>query len=97
VITIDVEEKHNVALVAPKYRPGNYVEGLKEDTGNVAHQNRGVRGGAVGRGTALQTGKSRVSFPMDSLEFFCNLILRIVALGSTQPLTEMSTRNRSWR
>jgi len=29
----------------------------------------GVCGGAVGWGTALQVGKSRVSFPMVSLEF----------------------------
>jgi hypothetical protein len=57
-----------------------------------------VRGGAVGWGTALQTGRSRVRFPMESLEFFSDLILivaPIVALGSTQPLTEMSTRNPS--
>jgi hypothetical protein len=36
----------------------------------------------------LQTGRSRVSFPMRSLDFLN------MALGSTQPLTEMSTRNR---
>jgi hypothetical protein len=48
----------------------------------------GVRGGAVGWGTALQTGRSRVRFPMESLEFFSdNPSDRIVALGSTQPLT----------
>jgi hypothetical protein len=35
----------------------------------------GVRGGAVGWGTALQAGRSRVRFPMDSLEFFSDLIL----------------------
>jgi len=29
----------------------------------------GVRGGAVGWGTALQAGRSRVRFPMVSLEF----------------------------
>jgi len=43
--------------------------------------------------TALQAGKSRVRFPMVSLEFFIDIIL---ALGLTQPLTEMSTRNNSW-
>ena len=30
----------------------------------------GVRGGAVGWGTALQAGRSRVRYPMVSLEFF---------------------------
>jgi hypothetical protein len=39
----------------------------------------GVRGAAVGWGTALQTGRSWVQFPMESLEFFSNLIL-LVAL-----------------
>jgi hypothetical protein len=37
----------------------------------------GVRGGAVGWGTVLQTGRSRVRFPMGSLEFFCALILPV--------------------
>ena len=37
---------------------------------------------------------SRVRFPMVSLGFFIDIILS--ALGSTQPLTEMSTRNISW-
>jgi len=31
---------------------------------------KGSRGEAVGRGTALQVGRSRVRFPMGSLEFF---------------------------
>ena len=36
-------------------------------------------------------------FPMMSLEFFIdNPSGRTMALGSTQPLTEMSTRNISW-
>ena len=35
----------------------------------------GARGGAVGRGTALQAGWSRVRFQMASLEFFINIIL----------------------
>jgi len=46
-------------------------------------------GGAVGLGTALQPGRSQVRFPMVSLEFFIDIIL----LGSTQPLTEMCTRD----
>jgi len=54
----------------------------------------GVHGGAVGWGTALQAGRSRVRLPMVSLEIFIDIILpaALVALGSTQPLTEMSTR-----
>ena len=35
----------------------------------------GTRGGAVGGGTALQAGSSRVPFPMVSLEFFIDIIL----------------------
>jgi len=34
-----------------------------------------VRGGTVGRGTALHAGKSRVRFPKVSLEFFIDIIL----------------------
>jgi hypothetical protein len=51
-----------------------------------------------GWGTAIQTGRSRVRFPMLSLEFFHkhNPSGRTMALGSTQPLTEISTRNISW-
>jgi len=39
-----------------------------------------------------------VRFQMMSLEFFTDIILpiRTMALGSTQPLTEMSTRSISW-
>jgi hypothetical protein len=37
----------------------------------------GVRGGAVGWVTALQAGRSRVRFPMESLEFFSDLILPV--------------------
>jgi hypothetical protein len=35
----------------------------------------GARGGAVGWGTALQTERSRVRFPMVSLKFFIDIIL----------------------
>ena len=35
----------------------------------------GTRGGAVGSGISLQAGKSRVRFPMVSLEFFIDVIL----------------------
>jgi hypothetical protein len=37
----------------------------------------GVRGGAVGWGTVLQTGRSRVRFPMVSMEFFIGTILPV--------------------
>ena len=48
--------------------------------------------------TALQAGRWRVRFPMVSLEFFIdNPSGRTVALGSAQLLTEMNTRNISWR
>ena len=43
------------------------------------HPYRGARGGAVGSGTTLQTGRSRVRFPMVSLELFSDIIL-LVAL-----------------
>jgi hypothetical protein len=51
----------------------------------------GARGGAVGCGTALQAGRSRVRFPMMLLEFVIDTILP--AVGSIQPLPEVSTRN----
>ena len=35
----------------------------------------GARSGAVGRGTALQAGRSRIRFPMVSLKFFIDIIL----------------------
>jgi hypothetical protein len=43
----------------------------------------------------LQAGRSRVRVPMRSLNFSIDLILpaALMALRSTQPLTEMSTRN----
>jgi hypothetical protein len=43
----------------------------------------------------LQAGRSRVSFRMRSFDFSIHLILPAAQwpLGSTQPLTEMSTRN----
>jgi hypothetical protein len=41
----------------------------------------------------LQAGRSRDRIPMRSLNFSVDLILPTMALGSTQPLTEMSTRN----
>jgi hypothetical protein len=40
----------------------------------------------------VQAGRSRVQFPMRSLNFSIDLVLP-ASLESTQPLTEMSTRN----
>ena len=61
---------------------------------NVLVHRRGAHSGAVGWGTALQAGRLRVRFPMVSLKFFIDIIL--LALGLTQPLTEMSNRDISW-
>jgi hypothetical protein len=49
----------------------------------------------VGLGTMPQIGKSNVRISMRSLDFLdlLNSSSRIMALGSTQPLTQMSTRN----
>jgi hypothetical protein len=58
-------------------------------------QINGASGSVVGWGTMLQVGKSRFRFPMSSLDFL-NLSAPsslTTALESTQPLTEMSTRN----
>jgi hypothetical protein len=41
----------------------------------------------------LQAGRSRDRIPMGSVSNLPNPSSRIMALGSTQPLTEMSTRN----
>jgi hypothetical protein len=51
------------------------------------------RGRAVGRGTALQAGRTRFRFPMVSLEFFMSTVLPATLW---QPLREISTRNVSW-
>jgi hypothetical protein len=55
------------------------------------YKGRSAHVSVVGRGTTLQAGRSRVRFPMSSLDFSIDLILP--ALGLTQPVTEMSTRN----
>jgi hypothetical protein len=62
------------------------------------HYRLGVRGDA-GWGTALRVGEPRVQLPMGSLGFFIdfNHSGRIMALGSTQSLTKISTRSISWK
>jgi len=54
--------------------------------------------GAVGWGTALQVGRSRVRFPIVPLELFIdiNLLATLWLWGWLQPVTEMSTTNISW-
>jgi hypothetical protein len=57
-----------------------------------------ARGGVVGWGTILQPGRSPVGVP-DKVEFFSlpNPSSRTVALGSTQPLTEIFLGVKSGR
>ena len=57
----------------------------------------GARGGAVGWDSVLQAGKVAVSIP-DGITWIYHLLNpsgRTMALGSTQPPTEISTRNIS--
>jgi hypothetical protein len=57
---------------------------------------QGARGSVVGWGTMLQSERSRVLFPMGSLDWFFksyNPSRRIIDLESTQPLTKINTRN----
>jgi hypothetical protein len=58
------------------------------------HLKKGARGSVVGWGTMLQAGRSPVRVP-DEVDFFNlpNPSSHIMALGSTQPLTEMSTKD----
>ena len=46
---------------------------------DIGYYYKGARGSAVGLDTALKAGRSRVRFPMLSLEFFIDIIL-LVAL-----------------
>jgi hypothetical protein len=55
----------------------------------------GARGSVDGWGTMQQAGWSRVRFPMSLVDFFNWPIISnlTIAVGSTQTLTDMSTRN----
>jgi hypothetical protein len=68
--------------------------GRKQGKFTLAYIKFGVRGSVVGWGTTLQAGRSRDRIP-DEVDFFNlpNPSSRNMAQGSTQPLTEMSTRN----
>jgi hypothetical protein len=56
---------------------------------------RGSRGSVVGWDNVLQAGRSRFRSPMSTLDFSIDLMLSdaLWAVGSSQPLTEKSTRN----
>jgi len=58
--------------VIPLFNHSNVIWWKKT---HVIRNLNAARGGAVGWGTALQTGRSRVRFPMVSLEFFIDIIL----------------------
>jgi len=78
-------------IMRPSLRPSNLNPGK-----NVSIPvYRGVRGGAFGWGTALQAGRSRVWFAIFGI-FDWHPSGRIMTVGLTKPLTEMSTRNISW-
>jgi len=63
----------------------------------VFHSIIGDRG-STGYGAVLQIGRSLVRFQLVSVDFSLtyNPSDRTMALGSTHPLTEMSTRTISW-
>ena len=65
---------------------------------NYPKYSSGVRGGRSWLRHCATSRKARVRFPMVSLEFFIwlNPSSRTMALGLTQPLTEMSTTNICW-
>jgi hypothetical protein len=62
----------------------------------ISHPHRRARGSVVGWSTMLQAGRSPVRVP-NEVDFFNlpNPPSRTMALGSTQPLTKMSTKNLS--
>ena len=83
--------KYKNSYAAWHRRWGQYNPSKHLEIPNSTALHPRTRRSAVCWGTALQVGRSRVRFPMVSPEIFS----RTMALGSTQPLTEMSTRNTS--
>jgi hypothetical protein len=61
---------------------------------NIQRFGNGVRGSVVVKGTMLQVGSSRVQVPMRWIFNLPNPSGRTMALGSTQTLIEMITRNK---
>jgi hypothetical protein len=87
-----------VAVSGLEKTPYNFVRthsvvGLKNNLFSL-YVIMGARGSVVGWGTMLQAGRSPVRV-RDEVDLFSlpNPSSRTMALGSTQPLTEMSTRN----
>jgi hypothetical protein len=58
-----------------RWEPDRTVQIRVQARGIYGHNYESARGGTVGWGTALQTGRSQVRFPMVSLEFFIYIIL----------------------
>jgi hypothetical protein len=83
ILVHDVFIKHEVILVS-----------LHKLVIIFMYAKMGARGSVVGRGTMLQAGTSPVRVP-DEMDIFNlpNSSNRTMALRSTQPLTEMNTRN----
>jgi hypothetical protein len=81
---------HCICIVQGRLRSSTYFGDLR-----IICLYTGTRVSVVGCGTMLQAGRSRV-LKSDEVIGFLNLpnpCSRTMALGSTQPLTEMSTRN----
>jgi hypothetical protein len=73
-----------------------YADGRSLDVSDLFRFLCGARGSVVGSGTILQTGRYPIQVP-EEVDIFNwpNPSSRAMGLGSTQPLTEMSTRNLS--
>jgi hypothetical protein len=79
----------NICYWMEQQRNGNPVSSIC-----TAPFSNGARGNVVGWGTMLQTGRSRIQIRMRWIFFnLLNSSSSTMALGSTQPLTEISTRN----
>ena len=72
-----ITEDNNIYSHHPWELQMSHNESAIRDTCEIwqSWYSMGARGGAVGWGTALQDGRSRVRFPMVSLEFFIDIIL----------------------